>query len=111
MANNHNVNARITSTNRRAADEFQYKAHAEDGICIVTNTDPAPEGYYYGFIVVSDAVLSSITLIDSSKVTGGALTDVTTFYTGFYQVVPGGFTTLTLTSGEVELLKYTPNKQ
>ena len=110
MANNHNPNTRLTSVNRRAADEFQYKAHAEDGICIVTDTNPAPEGYYYGFIVMSDAVLSSITLIDSSKITGGDLTDITTFYTGFYQSVPGGFTTLTLTSGEVELLIYIPNK-
>ncbi len=59
MANNHNPNARITSVNRRAADEWNYKAHAEDGICILTEggTTTAPEDYYYGFIVMSDAVI------------------------------------------------------
>lgn len=107
MANNHNTNARITSVNRRAADEFQYKAHAEDGICFVTGTSAAPTSLYYGFIVIADAVIASITYVDSSKQTGDAITAVTSFPAGWYQSIPGLFTTLTLTSGQVELLKYT----
>lgn len=108
MADNHNVNARITSVNRRAADEFQYKAHSEDGVIFVVDTNPAPTGYYYGFVVLADAVIDSITPIDSSK--NGDVTTVTAFPAGLYISQPGGFTTLTLLSGQVMLLKYNPNK-
>lgn len=108
MADNHNVNARITSVNRRAVDEFQYKAHSEDGVVFVVNTNAAPTSYYYGFLVLADAVIDSITHVDSSK--NGDVTTVTSFSAGLYISQPGGFTTLTLTSGEVMLLKYNPNK-
>jgi len=107
MANN-NVNARITSVNRRAADEFQYKDHSEDGVVFVTDTNAAASSYYYGFVVLADAVVASITHIDSSK--NGDVTTVTSFPKGMYITQPGGFTTLTLTSGEIMLLKYTSNK-
>ena len=42
MKDNHNVNARFTSTNRRAASELFYKAHAEDGVHFLTDTNAAP---------------------------------------------------------------------
>ena len=105
MADNHNVNARISSANRVAADEFQYKAHAQDGICFVTNTSAAPTAQYYAFVVLADAVVASITYVDSSKQTGNAITTVTAFPAGMYISIPGLFTTLTLTSGQVMLLK------
>jgi hypothetical protein len=104
-ANNHNVNARLTSVNRNAADEFNYKAHAQDGICILTDTDPAPVAQYYGIKVLAEAVVASITYVDSSKQTGDAITTVTALPVGMYIPIPGLFTTLTLTSGEVLLLK------
>ena len=107
MANN-NVNARITSVNRRAGDEFQYKNHSEDGVVFVTDTSAAASSYYYGFIVLADAVVASITHVDSSK--NGDVTTVTSIPAGIYISQPGGFTTLTLTSGEIMLLKYTSNK-
>lgn len=108
MADNHNVNARITSTNRRAADEFQYKAHSEDGVVFVVDTNAAPAGQYYGFVVIADAVIAAITHMDATK--NGDVTTVTTFPSGYYCSQPGGFTTLTLSSGQVQLLKYTSNK-
>jgi len=104
MANN-NVNARLTSVNRNAADEFNYKAQAQDGICFVTDTDAAPVAQYYGFIVLAEAAITSITYIDSGKQTGDAITTVTAFPAGMYVSIPGLFTTLTLASGEVMLLK------
>jgi hypothetical protein len=109
MANNHNVNTRITSTNRRAADEFQYKAHAEDGVYFLVDTNAAPTSSYYGFYVLADAVVSAITHIDSTK--NGDITIVTSIPAGAYISQPGGFSTITLTSGEVMLLKYTTNKK
>ena len=109
MADNHNVNARFTSTNRRAASELFYKAHAEDGVHFLTDTNAAPTADYYGFLVLADAVVASITYIDSTKQTGD-ITSVTTFSTGSYISIPGGFSTITLTSGELMLLKYTQNK-
>ena len=105
MADNHNVNARISSANRQAADEFNYKAHAQDGICIVTNTNAAPTAQYYAFVVLADAVIASITYVDSTKQTGSAITSVTSFPAGFYIPIPGLFTTITLTSGQIMLLK------
>jgi len=106
MANN--VNTRITSVNRRAGDEFQYKSFAEDGVLFVTDTNPATSGYYYGFLVLADAVVASITHVDSTK--NGDVTSVTSIPAGSFISQPGGFTTLTLTSGEIMLVKYTPNK-
>lgn len=109
MANNHNVNARVTSINRRAATEFLYKAHAEDGIHFLTDTNAAPSGYYYGFLVLAEAVVASITYVDPNKQTGD-ITSVTAFPTGSYISIPGGFSTITLTSGELMLVKYDQNK-
>lgn len=106
---NHNVNARITSVNRRAGDEFQYKSFAEDGVHFLTDTNAAPTGAYYGFLVLTDAVISSITYIDPNKQSGD-ITDVSSFATGMFISIPGGFSTITLTSGELQLLKYNKNK-
>jgi hypothetical protein len=108
MADNHNVNARITSTNRRAADEFQYKSFSEDGVLFVVDTNAVTSGYYYGFLVLADAVVASITHVDSTK--NGDVTSVTSIPAGVFISQPGGFTTLTLTSGEVMLVKYNPIK-
>lgn len=108
MANNHNVNARFTSVNRRAADELQYKGFAEDGVHFLVDTNAAPSGNYYGFLVLADAVVASITHTDSTK--NGDVTTVTSIPAGVFISQPGGFTTMTLTSGEVMLVKYTPNK-
>lgn len=108
MANNHNVNARISSVNRKAGDEFQYKSFAEDGVHFLTDTNAAPSGYYYGFLVLADAVVASITHVDSSK--NSDVTSVTSFLAGTFISQPGGFTTMTLTSGEVMLVRYDKNK-
>lgn len=108
MADNHNVNARITSINRRAANEMQYKGFAEDGVYFLTGTSAAPTGNYYGFLVLANAVVASVTHTDSTK--NGDVTAVTSIPAGVFISQPGGFTTMTLTSGEVMLVKYTPNK-
>lgn len=103
------VNARFTSVNRRAANELLYKAHSEDGVHFLTGTSAAPSNDYYGFIVLADAAVSAITYIDSTKQTGD-ITSVTSFPTGMYISIPGGFSTLTLAYGQLILLKYTKNK-
>lgn len=106
MKDNHNVNARITSVNRRAANEWKYKDHAEDGVHFLSGTGAAPTDKYYGFIVTGDTtVISSISYIDSSKQSG----DITliTLVQGIYYPIPGLFSTITLTSGDLILLKYT----
>jgi len=97
---------KIGSANRSAADNLQYKAHAEDGYHILTDTSAAPEGNYYAFLVVEEAVIASITEPSLSKISG----DITlvTYPAGWYN--PVLFTTLTLSSGVVHLLKYV-NKQ
>lgn len=105
MKDNHNVQARITSVNRRAANEWKHKDHAEDGVHFLSDTNPAPTGSYYGFIVTGDTtVIASITYIDSSKQTG-TLTNIT-LSQGLYIPIPGLFSTITLTSGDMILLKY-----
>ena len=108
MKDNHNVNARMTSVNRRAANDLNYKGFAEDGVHFLVDTNPAPSGFYYGFLVLADAVVASITSIDSVK--NGDVTSVTSIPAGTFISQPGGFTTITLTSGEIMLVKYDPNK-
>jgi len=109
MRNNHNVNARISSVNRKAGDEFQYKSFAEDGVHFLTGTSAAPSGHYYGFYVLADAVVSGITYLDESK-NSSDITGVTSFPAGVFIPIGGGFSTITLTSGEVMLLKFNSNK-
>ena len=104
MANNHNVNARITSINRKATDEANYKAHSEDGVHFLSGTSAAPDGKYYGFLNTGDStVIDSITYIDSTKQSGD-ITAITMVQGGYYPV-PGGFSTITLSGGDMILLK------
>lgn len=109
MANN-NMNTRITSVNRKAADEFQHKAHAEDGIHLLSDTAAAPSANYYGFIVTSsDVVISSITYnpgVEGLYVTGDTDFSAMILPQGLYVPIKGGFSTLTLGSGSVILLKH-----
>ena len=65
MSNSNNkTDVRITSVNRRAGDEWNYKDHANDGVHFLSGTSPAPEGSYYGFINTgSDTVITSIIYI------------------------------------------------
>ena len=73
----HNVNARISSANRNAANEFQHAEQATDGLLLLTSSSDygdgagiAPEGYYTGFVVGANGVtISSIDVSDNpSKV-------------------------------------------
>ena len=98
------INAKIGSVNRTSSDELNYKSHSEDGVHFLTDANPAPTGNYYGFYVIADTVVASITYIDSSKQTGD-LTAVTSFLAGAYITLPGLFSTITLTSGEIQLFK------
>lgn len=102
------VNSSIKSSTRSAGDDLQYKQHAQDGVHFLVSTNAAPTGYYYGFVVIADAVVASITHINSAK--NGDVTTVTSFPAGMYVSQPGGFSTITLTSGEIMLLKYDPTK-
>ena len=98
--NNHKVDARITSINRKAANEWFHKAHAEDGVHFLTDTNAAPTGKYKGFVVIADATIASITYDPTFNATG----DITAinFYSGYY---PIRFSTITLTSGSLMLIK------
>ena len=97
------TNSRLTSVNREAADEFNYKGHASDGVYFVTDTSAAPTAKYYGFVVIEDAVVNTITHVNVNK-QKGTITGIT-FPAGMYVPLPGLITTLTLTSGKVMLLK------
>jgi len=97
------VTSRITSINRKAADEWFHKAHSEDGITFLSSTSPATTAEYYGFVVTTaEATVSSITLLDPSKVSGDIT--VMSFGQGYYSI-PGGFSTITLATGNVILLR------
>lgn len=109
MSDNHNVNSRISSVARKAANEWLYKAHAEDGIHFLTNTSPAPTGAYYGFVVTGEnTVISSISYINPTKQSG----DITaiTLLQGVYYPIPGLFSTITIDSGDMMLFKYIEKK-
>lgn len=109
MADNHNVNAQISSIKREASKEFNAKMHSEDGIHFLAGTDPAPNEVYYGFINTgSDTAIANITYINSSKQTG-LITDIS-LPQGIYVSIPGLFSTITLLSGNMILLKYIDKK-
>jgi len=93
-------NTRISSVNRKAADEFNHKSHAQDGVHFLLDTNPAPTAKYSGFVVLTDTVITSITEQTLGSITG----DITavTFTAGYY---PLSFSTITLTSGSLMLIK------
>ena len=94
----------ITSISNEVIDKLFYKDHAENGVHFLSDTNPAPANKYYGFIVTgASTVISSITYIDSTKQSG----DITQLdmNVGMYYPIPGLFSTITLTSGNVILLK------
>lgn len=100
------IKTKLDSVKREAADELNYKSHSEDGVHFLTGTDAAPTAMYYGFIVTGEStVISSITYVNAAKQTG----DITlvTMVQGMYYTIPGGFSTITLTSGDMILLKKT----
>ena len=94
----------IVSISNEVIEKLFYKDHAVEGVYYLTGTNPAPTGKYYGFIVTGDnTVISSITYIDPSK-QGGDITQIG-MNVGMYYAVPGLFSTITLTSGNIILLR------
>lgn len=112
MANNKTYstqNSRITSVNRKAGREWLQKEHSFDGVHFLSGTSAAPSGKYYGFIVTGDPTeISSITYYKNSTNNDGKVSgDITsiTLVQGGYYPIPGGFTTITLSTGDMILLK------
>jgi len=94
----------IDSTVKNSIDTLRSKQFAENGIHFLSGTDPAPDGIYSGFIVTgSSTVINSIDYIDDTKI-GGNITDIT-LVQGMYYPIPGGFSTLTLSSGDMILVR------
>lgn len=94
----------ITAISEIAADKINSKDHGGNGVYFLSGTDAAPEDRYYGFIVTGEnTVISTINYIDESKQSG----DITQIgmNIGMYYPIPGLFSTITLTSGNVILLK------
>ena len=86
-------------------DSLLGKQFPNIGIHILTGTSEATAGTYTGFLVLEDAVISAITLTDSAKVTGTNNFAGITLSVGTFSEIPGGFSTLTLTSGSMVLVK------
>lgn len=84
--------------------QFFKKSFSEEGVYFLTDTSAADTGDYYGFLVLTDTVVASISPIDSAKLEG----DITaiTLSTGTFISIPGRFSTITLTSGNIMLLRY-----
>ncbi len=109
MADNHNVNAQISSIGRGASKELNSKMHSEDGIHFHSGVQAAPTDVYYGFINTgADTVITTITYIDGTK-QSGTITGMTLFQ-GLYVSIPGLFSTITIASGNMILLKYIDKK-
>ena len=77
------------------------KDHGGNSMTIVADTNPVSAGNYYGILVLSDAVIASITYKTPSMISG-TLTGITLF-SGLYIPITAGLSTLTLTSGKVIL--------
>ena len=74
------------------------KSFANKGVHFLTDTNPAPVGSYSGFVILNDTVIASITT--NSDITG----DITAvIFTSGY--IPIEFSTITLTSGTLMLIK------
>lgn len=102
MANRNSTNSRISSANKVAADQLNYKGHAEDGAHFLSGLAAAPEDHYYGFTVGGDgAIVASITFEDNTNYTG-TFTDIPLLGGMYY---PIKCKTITLTSGELILWK------
>jgi len=94
----------IKSIKREVADELNYKANSEDGVHFLSGTSAAPEDSYYGFVVTgSGTAIDSITYIENYKQTGD-ITAITLVQGGYYPI-PGRFSTITLSAGDMILLK------
>ena len=92
------------SSVRNIVDEQNYKAHAENGVHYLTDFNPAPIGVYYGFIVTGEStVISFIAYLDAARQSG----DITaiTLVQGMYFPIGGNFSTITITAGDLMLLK------
>lgn len=70
---------------------------------VLTGTSAAPAGTYKGFLVVEEAVISSISGVDTEKITGTNDFSGMTLFAGLY--IPIEFTGITLTSGSIILEK------
>ena len=75
------------------------------GIHVLTGTSAAPTGTYTGFLVLEDVTISTITLIDSDKVTGDNDFSEVSIPSGMFIEIPGGFSTITLSAGSMILIK------
>lgn len=77
-----------------------------EGVHFLVGTDPAPAGVYSGFTpLADDTAISSISILDGTKTTGPANLAGVTLVVGRYYEIPGGFSTLTLSAGDMELTK------
>ena len=106
MADRHNTNSRITSVNRDAANVWNTRLTGGDAIHFLTDTEAAPIGNYFAFIPDNSAVISSITYLDNTKVSG-TITSLT-LIAGLKYYIPGGFSTITLSAGTMILFKEVP---
>ena len=80
------------------------KSFSEGGVHFLSGTNAAPTSIYYGFLVITETVIASITPIDSVKLSGTPTTP--TYPAGLFISIPGKFSTITLTSGNIMLVKY-----
>jgi len=87
------------------AQTLRGKQFPNVGIHVLTGTGAATAGTYTGFLVLEEAVISSITLTDSNKVTGTNTFAGITLSVGTFVEIPGGFSTLTLSAGSMILVK------
>jgi hypothetical protein len=101
-----NVTATITGGATEAKqDAIIEKQFPNVGIHVLTGTSGAPAGTYTGFLILEEATISAITLTDSGKVTGTNDFAGITLSVGTFIEIPGGFSTLTLGSGSMILVK------
>lgn len=86
--------------------DTRFEEHALQGQTIVTGTAPTT-GHFTGMLVIADAVVAAVTYETSYEITG-TWTSLTSIPAGLY--LPGRFSSITLTSGEVVLIhrKRTP---
>jgi len=91
---------------KNAVDDLKAKQFAENGIHLLTGTAAAPAGTYAAFIPLADnCAISAITLINSALVTGANNFAGVTLVQGMYYEIPGGFSTITLSAGNMMLIK------
>ena len=94
--------SQITKNQRRLLDEYA-KSNGVFGMIIVSDANAVQNDNYFGFLAITDTIISSITYKSPSLVSG-TLTGIT-IPSGLFVPISGGIATLTLTSGSIILYK------